>query len=126
MKQVQAPLTELASSVARLNQQLHSLSRINESLVTFNVNFGLFLQGLKLNSECMVYPEPHREVLEAILKELHASHDGMYMHEIMREVQGGLTRSRCTEYLNMLVREEHVIRMSRKGHLYLLNKDKHR
>ncbi|KAJ1919886.1 DASH complex subunit dam1 [Mycoemilia scoparia] len=232
LNQFSVPLSELTATVNKLNQQLLALSQVNKSLVTFNVNFGRILQGIRLNSECTEYPEkprestyalaarprtpslqpptppspplqqqhslayddpdfhnndmahnngsfsgaerrpranaqgpksgiikgssripsnqkratikrkqvfntkritdvlptryrgqPHKGAIELILKELHANQDGMYLHEVMRDVRGNLTRSKCTEYLNMLTREGHIVRMSKKGHLFLLKRE---
>lgn len=67
--------------------------------------------------------QPHRSTIENILKELNFNRDGMYMHEIVRDVGSGLSRSKCADYMNALVHTEAVVRTNRKGHLFYLNPD---
>ncbi|KAJ1950996.1 DASH complex subunit dam1 [Linderina macrospora] len=50
-------LFELQKNVSALSDNMGQLDRINDSLLTFNSNFAVFLQGLRLNSECMEFPE---------------------------------------------------------------------
>ncbi|KAJ2849962.1 DASH complex subunit dam1 [Coemansia brasiliensis] len=67
--------------------------------------------------------QPHKNIIEQILKELNLNRDGMYVHEITRDV-GNLTRSKCLDYLNALVNTEAVIRVNKKGHLFYLDPEK--
>ncbi|KAJ2162958.1 DASH complex subunit dam1 [Coemansia sp. RSA 552] len=67
---------------------------------------------------------PHKNTIEQILKELNLNREGMYVHDIVRDVGFGLTRSKCTDYLNALVHTEAVIRISKKGHLFYLDPEK--
>ncbi|KAJ2402083.1 hypothetical protein GGI23_000967, partial [Coemansia sp. RSA 2559] len=50
-------LFELQRNFTSLSKNLHELDSINDSLLTFNKNFAVFLQGLRLNSECFEFPE---------------------------------------------------------------------
>ncbi|KAJ2714941.1 DASH complex subunit dam1 [Coemansia spiralis] len=195
-------LFELQRNFSALATNLRELDGINRSLLTFNKNFAVFLQGLRLNSECVEFPEapnaqtyalaerpvtpptpqpfpdtgdvamspghatgreapapkqeqqrkrvvikaggrrrkpvfqtrritdllpsrfrdqPHKSTIEQILKELNLNRDGMYVHEIIRDVGNGLTRSRCMDYMNALVHTEAVKRINKKGHLFYLD-----
>ncbi|KAJ2771052.1 DASH complex subunit dam1 [Coemansia nantahalensis] len=198
-------LFELQRNFSALAKNLRELEGINRSLLTFNKNFAVFLQGLRLNSECLEFPEapnaqtyalaerpvtpptpqllprtgdaamspsdamgheapapkqqqqqppkkrvviktggrrrkpvfqtwritdllpprfrdqPHKNTIEQILKELNLNRDGMYAHEIIRDVGYGLTRSRCMDYMNALVHTEAVKRVNKKGHLFYLD-----
>ncbi|KAJ2451704.1 DASH complex subunit dam1 [Coemansia sp. RSA 2336] len=67
--------------------------------------------------------QPHKNHIEQILKELNLNRDGMYVHEITRDV-GNMTRSKCLDYLNALVKTEAVIRVNKKGHLFYLDPEK--
>ncbi|KAJ2785113.1 DASH complex subunit dam1 [Coemansia javaensis] len=208
-------LFELQRNFSALAKNLRELDGINRSLLTFNKNFAVFLQGLSLNSECLEFPEapnadsyalaerpvtpstpepaapaaggpaspggdavmygaapppssqkrqgqpqpqpqkkkvviktksrprkpafqprritellparfndqPHKSAIEQILKELNLNRDGMYVHEIVRDV-GGLTRSKCMDYMNALVHTEAVVRINKKGHLFFLDPEK--
>ncbi|KAJ2356731.1 DASH complex subunit dam1 [Coemansia erecta] len=68
--------------------------------------------------------QPHKNAIEQILKELNLNRDGMYVHEIVRDV-GNLTRSKCMDYMNALVHTEAVIRINKKGHLFYLDPEKY-
>ncbi|KAJ1725732.1 DASH complex subunit dam1 [Coemansia biformis] len=213
-------LFELQRNFSALAKNLRELEGINSSLLMFNKNFAVFLQGLRLNSECLEFPEapnaqsyalaerpvtptspslhpetgdgdespgiigsdrqqgtalatarpqaaagkrattqtqqqqkkkvvikaggrrrkpvfqtrritdllpsrfrdqPHKNTIEQILKELNLNRDGMYAHEIIRDVGNGLTRSRCMDYMNALVHTEAVVRINKKGHLFYLD-----
>ncbi|KAJ2831103.1 DASH complex subunit dam1 [Coemansia furcata] len=204
-------LFELQRNFSGLATNLRELDSINNSLLTFNRNFSVFLQGLRLNSECLEFPEapnadsyalaqrpvtpplfepapdtgeemnvdddlylqseeqmrarsavprkpdtvkkrvviktggvkrrkavfqtrritdllpsrfkdqPHKGAIELILKELSMNREGLYAHEILRDVGGGLTRSRCTDYMNALVQTDAVKRVNKKGHLFFLD-----
>ncbi|KAJ1940887.1 DASH complex subunit dam1 [Linderina pennispora] len=200
-------LYELQRNVSALSDNMKQLDSINDSLLSFNRNFSVFLQGLRLNSECMEFPEapntdsyallerpatpppepmhpepipllsppveaqkphtdagipsgvkpgaqqqrkrvvikahsrrpvlqtrriidrlpiryqsdPYRSTIEQILKELDLNRQGMYVHEVVKAVGGGLVRSKCLDYLNALVRTEFVSRVNKKGHLFLLD-----
>ncbi|KAJ1895959.1 DASH complex subunit dam1, partial [Coemansia sp. IMI 209127] len=193
-------LFELQRNFTSLAKNLHELDSINDSLLTFNKNFAVFLQGLRLNSECFEFPEapnadsyklmrrpatpplpalppptslqtpsakdydvemdelksaisrpsvdkqqskkrvvikaagskrrkpvfqtrritdllaprfqghPHKAIIERVLKELHINQEGMYVHEILRDVGGGLSRNKCMDYMNALVHTEAVVR----------------
>ncbi|KAJ1998403.1 DASH complex subunit dam1 [Coemansia thaxteri] len=219
-------LFELQRNFSALATNLRELDSINNSLLSFNRNFSVFLQGLRLNSECLEFPEapnadsyalaqrqltpppavdapcndmdqmghgdshmmgiddyqaseehrsaglrqhhgaqqtqapalqkkrvvikaggvkrrkpafqprrimdllpsrfkdqPHKSVIEQILKELNMSRDGMYAHEIVRDVGGGLTRNKCADYMNALVQTDAVKRVNKKGHLFFLDPD---
>ncbi|KAJ1879103.1 DASH complex subunit dam1 [Coemansia sp. RSA 1722] len=204
-------LFELQRNFSSLSTNLQHLNSINESLLAFNKNFSVFLQGLSLNSECLEFPEapnadtytlaerpptpptpevapqvpssamsvdsfqeaeqhvsgvskggaaergkkrvviktgmkrrkpvfqtrritdllpsrfkdqPHKGVIELILKELNLNRDGMYAHEIVRDVGGGLNRNKCMDYMNALVHTESVVRVNKKGHLFYLDPEK--
>ncbi|KAJ2617127.1 DASH complex subunit dam1 [Coemansia sp. RSA 1365] len=210
-------LFELQRNISRLSKNLRELDNINGSLLTFNKNFSTFLQGLRLNSECLVLPEapnadsyalaerpvtppspeplpnntsfdtdmyeqqsqeplsgipnlrsegkgvrsqqqqkkrvviktgvkrrkpvfqtrritdllparfkdqPHKNTIEQILKELNLNRDGMYVHEILRDIGNGMTRSKCMDYMNALVHTEAVVRINKKGHLFYLDPEK--
>ncbi|KAJ1720738.1 DASH complex subunit dam1 [Coemansia erecta] len=65
--------------------------------------------------------QPHKGVIEQILKELNLNRDGMYAHEIVKDVGNGLTRNKCADYMNALVHTEAVVRVNKKGHLFYLN-----
>ncbi|KAJ2541538.1 DASH complex subunit dam1 [Coemansia sp. RSA 1878] len=67
--------------------------------------------------------QPHKNTIEQILKELNMNRDGMYVHEIVRDV-GNLTRSKCMDYMNALVHTEAVVRINKKGHLFYLDPEK--
>ncbi|KAJ2742558.1 DASH complex subunit dam1 [Coemansia sp. BCRC 34301] len=214
-------LFELQRNFSGLATNLRELDNINNSLLTFNKNFSVFLQGLRLNSECLEFPEapnadsyalaqrpvtppppftpadsdmmnvdsdlsldvylqseeqmraramaaaprktdamagsqkkrvvikaaggvkrrkpafatrritdllpsrfkdqPHKAVIEQILKELNMNRDGLYAHEILRDVGGGLTRNKCADYMNALVQTDAVKRVNKKGHLFFLD-----
>ncbi|KAJ2896270.1 DASH complex subunit dam1 [Coemansia aciculifera] len=224
-------LFELQRNFSGLATNLRELDSINNSLLTFNKNFSVFLQGLRLNSECLEFPEapnadsyalaqrpitpppftsagneaiddadmmmsvdndnslevylqseelmrtrssaaaapssrkgdtagvqkkrvvikssagggvkrrkavfqtrritdllpsrfkdqPHKGVIEQILKELNLNREGLYAHEILRDVGGGLTRNKCTDYMNALVQTDAVKRVNKKGHLFFLD-----
>ncbi|KAJ2752650.1 DASH complex subunit dam1 [Coemansia aciculifera] len=205
-------LYELQRNFSGLATNLRELDNINNSLLTFNRNFSVFLQGLRLNSECLEFPEapnadsyalaqrpvtpppfeptqdtsedmnvdddlylqseeqmrarsaiprkvettqkkrvviktggvkrrkvvfqtrritdllpsrfkdqPHKGVIEQILKELSMNREGLYAHEILRDVGGGLTRNKCTDYMNALVQTDAVKRVNKKGHLFFLD-----
>ncbi|PVU99573.1 hypothetical protein BB559_000589 [Furculomyces boomerangus] len=66
---------------------------------------------------------PHKSILETILKELNTNPEGIYLHELMRDVGGGLSKSKWTEYMNVLVKFDVVSKINRKGFLYILNTD---
>ncbi|KAJ2616985.1 DASH complex subunit dam1 [Coemansia sp. RSA 1804] len=220
-------LFELQRNFTSLTKNLHELNNINQNLLTFNKNFAVFLQGLRLNSECFEFPEapnadsyelarrpatpppsppvqqqisardaagkthamdmddepvsalsrpksllpadagkqqqqqtkkrvvikatggggrrkkpvfqtrritdllasrfqghPHKETIERILKELHMNREGMYVHELLRDVGGGLSRNKCIDYLNALMQTEAVVRVNKKGHLFYLDPEK--
>ncbi|KAJ2799533.1 DASH complex subunit dam1 [Coemansia guatemalensis] len=217
-------LFELQRNISGLSKNLRELDSINGSLLTFNKNFATFLQGLRLNSECLVLPEapnadsyalaerpvtppslkspspannhsaqfgsdiyeqqelpsaipnsqaatgkrgpsqqqqqqqqkkrvviktgvkrrkpvfqtrritdllparfkdqPHKNTIEQILKELNLNRDGMYVHEILRDIGNGMTRSKCMDYMNALVHTESVVRINKKGHLFYLDPEK--
>ncbi|KAJ2556564.1 DASH complex subunit dam1 [Coemansia sp. RSA 1933] len=211
-------LFELQRNFTSLTKNLHELDSINESLLTFNKNFAVFLQGLRLNSECFEFPEapnpdsyklmrrpvtpppqlpppapqtvsfehtdyksddmneqvsaisrpktamdkqqskkrvvikaaagskrrkpvfqtrkitdllpsrfqghPHKDIIERMLKELHMNREGMYVHEILRDVGGGLSRNKCMDYMNALVHTEAVVLVNKKGHLFYLDPEK--
>ncbi|PIA14234.1 hypothetical protein COEREDRAFT_82901 [Coemansia reversa NRRL 1564] len=212
-------LFELQRNTSKLSKNLRELDNINGSLLTFNKNFSTFLQGLRLNSECLVLPEapnadsyalaerpvtppspeplpvnksasfdsdiyeqqtqepssgipnlradgkgvrsqqqqkkrvviktgvkrrkpvfqtrritdllparfknqPHKNIIEQILKELNLNRDGMYVHEILRDIGNGMTRSKCMDYMNALVHTESVVRINKKGHLFYLDPEK--
>ncbi|KAJ2878919.1 DASH complex subunit dam1 [Coemansia asiatica] len=68
--------------------------------------------------------QPHKGMIEQILKELNLNRDGMYAHEIVRDVGGGLNRSKCMDYMNALVHTEAVVRVNKKGHLFYLDPEK--
>ncbi|KAJ1956047.1 hypothetical protein GGI12_005412, partial [Dipsacomyces acuminosporus] len=63
--------------------------------------------------------QPHKGIIEQILKELHINRDGMYVHEVVRDVGGGLTRSKCMDYMNALVRTEAVTRVNKKDFAFV-------
>ncbi|KAJ1840390.1 DASH complex subunit dam1 [Coemansia sp. RSA 2708] len=67
--------------------------------------------------------QPHKNIIEQILKELNLNRDGMYVHEITRDV-GNLTRGKCMDYMNALVHTEAIIRINKKGHLFYLDPEK--
>ncbi|KAJ1985893.1 DASH complex subunit dam1 [Coemansia umbellata] len=69
--------------------------------------------------------QPHKGMIERILKELHMNRDGMYVHEIVKDVGGGLTRNKCMDYMNALVHTEAVVRINKKGHLFFLDPEKY-
>ncbi|KAJ2442865.1 DASH complex subunit dam1, partial [Coemansia sp. RSA 2424] len=50
-------LFELQRNFSGLATNLRELDSINNSLSTFNKNFSVFLQGLRLNSECLEFSE---------------------------------------------------------------------
>ncbi|KAJ2280597.1 hypothetical protein EV176_000932, partial [Coemansia sp. RSA 451] len=50
-------LFELQRSFSSLAKNLRELDGINDSLLSFNKNFAVFLQGLSLNSERLEFPE---------------------------------------------------------------------
>ncbi|KAJ2556497.1 DASH complex subunit dam1 [Coemansia sp. RSA 1694] len=220
-------LFELQRNFSGLATNLRELDSINNSLSTFNKNFSVFLQGLRLNSECLEFSEapnadsyalaqrpvtppapsfgpastndddadmmmnvdngssldvylqseeqmrarsaalprkgdtaavgsqkkrvvikmggvkrrkavfqtrritdllpsrfkdqPHKGVIEQILKELNMNREGLYAHEILRDVGGGLTRNKCADYMNALVQTDAVKRVNKKGHLFFLD-----
>ncbi|KAJ1660528.1 DASH complex subunit dam1 [Dispira simplex] len=62
---------------------------------------------------------PHRGYTETILKCLFKTRDGLYLHELIREV--GISKIRAVEYLNGLASAGHVVKLSRKGLLFMLN-----
>ncbi|KAJ2078395.1 DASH complex subunit dam1 [Coemansia sp. RSA 988] len=68
--------------------------------------------------------QPHKNIIEQILKELNLNRDGMYVHEILRDIGNGMTRSKCIDYMNALVHTESVIRINKKGHLFYLDPEK--
>ncbi|KAJ2723209.1 DASH complex subunit dam1 [Coemansia sp. Benny D115] len=198
-------LFDMQRNFTTLTQNLRQLSSINQSLLTFNRSFALYLQGLSLNSECLEFPEapnedtyalaqrpvtpptpppvpvddrrmsidvvpedpkprmvekpqkkrvviktqgvkrrkpvfqtrritdllparfrdqPHKGLIEMVLKELNMNREGMYVHEIVRDVGTGLTRNKCMDYMNALVYTESVIRVNKKGHLFYLDPEK--
>ncbi|KAJ2380149.1 hypothetical protein GGI23_007844, partial [Coemansia sp. RSA 2559] len=63
-------------------------------------------------------------IIERVLKELHMNREGMYVHEILRDVGGGLSRNKCMDYMNALVHTEAVVRVNKKGHLFYLDPEK--
>ncbi|KAJ1963158.1 DASH complex subunit dam1 [Dispira parvispora] len=66
---------------------------------------------------------PHRGYTEATLKCLFKTRDGLYLHELIREV--GISKIRAVEYLNGLATAGHVVKLSRKGLLFMLNPQKY-
>ncbi|OMJ09233.1 hypothetical protein AYI70_g11039 [Smittium culicis] len=73
--------------------------------------------------------QPHRTIIESILKELSAYPEGKQIHELMRDIGGivgfggGLSKSKWTEYLNVLEKSEVLFKIKNKGFVYVFNFD---
>ncbi|CAG8556132.1 11044_t:CDS:2 [Acaulospora morrowiae] len=66
----------------------------------------------------------NRKNIEIILKLLcDKPLEGKYMEDIIK--LSNLTRSRCTEYLNVLVNAKHAVKLSQKGQLFKLDPGKY-
>ncbi|ORX92674.1 hypothetical protein K493DRAFT_316446 [Basidiobolus meristosporus CBS 931.73] len=61
----------------------------------------------------------HRKNIEAILKLLRKSPDGVYLQDIMKFTD--TPKNWCNIYLNMLCNQKHLEKISRKGLLYRLD-----
>ncbi|OLY78078.1 hypothetical protein AYI68_g7883 [Smittium mucronatum] len=69
--------------------------------------------------------QPHRGIVEAILKELSLFPEGKQQHELMRDigglVGGVLSKSKWSEYLTMLEKNEILLKIKNKGFVYMIN-----
>lgn len=59
----------------------------------------------------------------SLIKKIFFDKKKRYMEDVIK--LSGLTRSKCTEYLNVLVNGRHVVKLSQKGQLFKLNPEKY-
>lgn len=64
----------------------------------------------------------HKNSIEAIFKLLLSKPEGVYAQDIV--TGANILKTKCTEYLNLLVKNGDIIKISKKGFLYLINYEK--
>ncbi|PVU85687.1 hypothetical protein BB560_006947 [Smittium megazygosporum] len=67
--------------------------------------------------------QPHKSILETIIKDLNNDADGLSLQDIMRATGSMYSKSILTEYLNILADCDIVIKTIHRGILYSLNRD---
>ncbi|KAJ1914198.1 DASH complex subunit dam1 [Tieghemiomyces parasiticus] len=111
------PVSKLrAPSVGRATKNLPAKSKASGQR---KMTVAAALKVIFSNIPKKFHEQPHKGHVDTIVKIMFKQKDGVYLHDVIREAS--LSRTRATEYLNLLVNSGHASVLSKKGLLYVLD-----